>query len=205
MRMRNMAVLALLLPVAACAGMADQDGAAVPGGLAGKVRVLSPDDPAYGRAVAAKAVKPAGQGGVTRALVVQATADITVYRMWNGPAKLDANGNTNRLGAWWAADRPIGTAEGYRRAYEICGTWNDLTWVATCTLKTGAVVAVGPGQSVAAATCGDASGHETYDVNQVDWQIYVDSPWKRPDELACPPVSADYRANPADVTEKTAN
>jgi hypothetical protein len=83
------------------------------------------------------AVKPAGQGGVSAALVVKITQDIPVYRMWNGPGDVNAQGNTNRLGGWWSYDAPHGPVDGYRVAYEICRDWNKLKWVATCTLKAG--------------------------------------------------------------------
>lgn len=190
-------VLIAVLALSACAPMAARDdGLPLPAALQGKAVVLSPADPAYGRANVAAAVKPEGQGGVSRALVVRLSQDLPVYRMWNGPV---TSGNSNRLGGWWAFDAPRGSREGYRRAYEICGTWNQLAWVATCTLKSGAVVAIGPGQSVSAQICGDASGYETYGANGRDWQVYVNQPWTRPEELSCPPETADYRADPANV------
>jgi hypothetical protein len=189
----GLAVLAVLLPLAACA-----DHAALPPSLAGKVAVIDPGDPSHDRANVAAAVKPEGQGGVSQALVVRLTQDMPVYRMWNGPV---TTGNSNRMGGWWAFDAPRGTREGYRRAYEICGTWNQLVWVAKCTLRQGAVVAIGPGQSVSAQLCGDASGYERYDANPRDWQVYVHQAWTRGDELACPPETADYRADPANVAQ----
>lgn len=189
----------LLLGLSACAPMAAENNALlVPPSLAGKVVVLAPSDPAYAQANAESAVKAAGLGGVSGALVVKLSQDLPVYRMWNGPA---ATGSDNRLGSWWAFDAPKGTREGYRRAYEICGTWNQLAWVATCTLKQGAVVAIGPGQSVSAQTCADASDYETYDANRRDWQVYVNQAWSRPDVLSCPPITADYRADPGNVAQ----
>ncbi|MGE5516820.1 MAG: hypothetical protein ACM31D_13480 [Bacteroidota bacterium] len=191
------AAVLMVLALSACAPMAARDdGLPLPAGLAGKVVVLAPTDAAYGRANVGDAVKSEGQGGVSQALVVQLSQDLPVYRMWNGPV---TSGNSNRLGGWWAFDAPRGTREGYRRAYEICGTWNQLVWVATCTLKQGAVVAIGPGQSVSAQTCNDSSGYEYYDANRRDWQVYVNQPWTRPDELSCPPETADFKADPANV------
>jgi hypothetical protein len=121
--------------------------------------------------------------------------------MWSGPQKVDARGNTNRMGQWWAFDAPSGPVDGYRRDYEVCVAWNDLTWVATCTLKAGAVVAIGPGQSVSAATCGDASGQESYAANPGDWQVYVEKAWARSAELECPDATQDYEADPGDVAK----
>ena len=87
---------------------------ALPPALAGKAEVVPPTDPAYAPANVAGAVKPAGDGGISEALVVKITADIPVNRMWSGPAKLDSNGNTNRLGRWWSYDAPPGTQAQYR-------------------------------------------------------------------------------------------
>lgn len=190
------AAVMLVLALGACAPMASSLESDLPASYLGKVVVVPPSDPAYAQANVAGAVKPPGQGGVSRALVVRATQDLPVYRLWNGP---QAQGQSNRLGSWWAFDTPNGTREGYRRAYEICGTWNELTWVAVCTLKQGAVVAMGPGQSVSAQTCGDSSGYETYDANGRDWQVYVNQAWNRPDALSCPPVESDRPTDPANV------
>ena len=181
---------------------AQADTLALPASLQGKAVKLAPSDPDYARAAVENAVKPAGQGGVSDAIVVKITQDIPVYRMWNGPGDVNAQGNTNRMGGWWSYDAPKGAVEGYRKAYEICNDWNKLKWVATCTLKAGAVVAIGPGQSVSAQTCGDPTGVEQYPANKVDWQTFVNKPWARSSELSCPPESADYQANPANIAVK---
>lgn len=173
----------------------------LPAALAGKAVVLAPNDPNYPRAAVGSAVKPAGQGGISEALVIYMLEDIPVYRMWNGPNKLDSRGNTNRMGSWWSYDAPVGTVNQYRVNYEICKSWNDLTWMATCTLKKGAVVAIGPGQSVTAETCGDPTGKENYPANPRDWQLFVNSAWSRPAELFCPP---DYKADPNDIAKPKA-
>ena len=177
----------------------------LPPALAGKAEVVALSDPDYARAEVSGAIKPAGQGGISDALVVRLTADVPVYRMWSGPEKLDSAGRTNRLGSWWSYDAPKGTQAGYRAAYEICLSWNDLTWMETCTLKKGAVVAIGPGQSVSATTCGDLNGKESYPANPKDWQTYIAKPWNRigvGKELECPDPSMDYKANPADISQK---
>jgi hypothetical protein len=162
--------------------------------------VLTPADPGYAQVSLDQAVKPAGQGGVSEAQVVRLTRDLPVYRMWSGPDKLNASGQTNRLGSWWSFDRPTGSVSAYRSDYEICLSWNDLTWVAACTLKAGAVVAIGPGQSVDAATCANPAGPEMYGPNKKGWQVYVDRPWAQPAAVfECPPVSADYQADPWEI------
>lgn len=184
--------LSLGIPVAASA-----EGLVLPAALDGKMAVIDATDADYTRANVTGAIKPEGQGGVSQALVVRLNEDLPVYRMWNGPV---TTGTGNRLGGWWAFDPPRGTREGYRRAYEICGGWNELAYVASCSLKKGAVVAIGPGQSVSAETCGDASGNERYDANARDWQVYVYQPWNRAEELSCPDSTIDYKADPAEVS-----
>jgi len=175
---------------------------ALPATLAGRAVVLVSTDADHARGDLAGAVKPAGEGGLSEALVVRLTADIPVYRMWSGPEKKDSRGNTNRLGQWWSYDAPTGTQASYRAAYEICEDWNELTWVVTCTLKAGAVVTIGPGQSVSAATCGDETGKEQYPANPNNWQVFVSQAWTRlgaDKELECPDEARDYVANLADI------
>jgi len=175
--------------------------APLPPQLDGKAEVVASSAPAYAQADLAAAVKPAGQGGISAGLVVRLTQDIPVYRLWSGPAKLSAGGYTNRIGQWWSYAAPTGTQAEYRAHYEICTAWNDLTWVATCTLKAGSVVAIGPGQSVSAETCGDPSGQEAYPANLSHWQLWVAKAWARGQELVCPPAGSDYAAAPANLAK----
>lgn len=161
---------------------------------------LHASDPEAARADLLGAVKAPGLGGLAAGTVVRLTVDQPVYRLWNGPAKVDANGHDNRLGQWWTFDAPQGTQEQYRVDYEICEGWNDLTWVATCTLKAGSIVVIGPGQSVSQATCGT---DEVYAANPQDLQVYVAKAWTRlGTELDCPDASADYPADPNDLTRR---
>jgi hypothetical protein len=190
-------LVALLLT--ACAGIAPTR---LPPQLVGKAVAIDSTDPDYGRAMVDAAVKPAGQGGVSYAIVVKLSQDLALYRLWNGPGVVDSRGNTNRLGAWWTYDPPAGSVPNYRVAYEVCQSWNQLAWVVRCTLKAGAVAAIGPGQSVTAATCGDASGAENYPANANAWQMYVDQPWKRPAELVCPAVDFDSAVDPDDLSRR---
>ncbi len=192
-------ITSLLLALGSPLGLADT--LTLPGQLAGKAVLLNPDDPDYLRAAVENAVKPEGMGGVYAALVVRLTEDIPVYRMWNGPDDVNAQGNTNRLGGWWSYDAPGGPVTAYRVANEICLGWNKLTWVATCSLKKGAVVAIGPGQSVSAETCGDPTGQEHYPANPTTWQTFVNKPWARTSELECPPQTQDYPADPLNIAQ----
>jgi len=113
----------------------------------------------------------------------------------------DPAGRTNRVGQWWTFDVPSGTQQQYRRRYEICTPWNTLGYIVQCTLRRGAIVAIGPGNSVSASTCGN--GAEAYPPNQHDWQVFIHEAWNRTEgnspELSCPPDSADKRADPTDL------
>lgn len=176
----------------------------LPANLKGKLEVITSTDPDYAKADLTAAVKPAGEGGITQGLVVRVKEDIPVWRMWSGPDKKDSRGNTNRLGQWWSYDAPHGKQETYRSDYEICLAWNDLTWVAKCTLKKGAVVAIGPGNSVTAQTCGDPTGKESYPANPKDWQTYISKAWSRmgaDKELDCPSETQDYQADPQNIAK----
>jgi hypothetical protein len=179
----------------------------LPPQLVGRAEVLAAGAPDYVRADVGTAVRPPGDGNVSRAIVIRLTEDMRVFRMWNGPSKLDASGRTNRIGSWWTYDAPRGSVREYRKDYEICVGWNDLAWVAACTLKKGAVVAIGPGNSVSAATCGDLTGKESYPSNNRDWQLYVARAFERvgPDkELECPDPSADYEADQRNLSRRKA-
>jgi hypothetical protein len=80
-----------------------------------------------------------------------------------------------------------------------------LTFVATCTLKQGAVVAIGPGNSVSAKTCGDTTGREIYAANDRNWQLYLSKAFERigpGKELECPDQAADYEADPSNLAKR---
>ncbi len=194
-------VLFSALSLLAPAVFADAD-ISLPKQLHGKADVVHKDSADYARADIDGAVKAAGEGGITQGLVVRLKTDLPIWRLWNGPTKKDARGFTNRMGQWWSYDKPHGTKQAYRHNYEICNAWNELTWVAKCTLKKGAVVVIGPGNSVSAKTCGDASGQESYPINRQHWQIYISKIWARSTEVECPDESLDYEASPADISAK---
>ena len=62
----------------------------LPAVLQGKAEVVAATDPDYARAAIGEAVKTDGQGGISQGLVLRLTADVPVYRMWNGPTKKDS-------------------------------------------------------------------------------------------------------------------
>lgn len=175
----------------------------LPHELKGKAVVLTSTDPDYARADVASAIKPVGEGGISEGVVIKLTEDIPVWRMWSGPEKKDSRGNTNRMGQWWGYDKPHGTQADYRTRYEICLGWNDLTWMAKCTLKKDSVIAIGPGNSVTAMVCGDPTGKESYPANAKDWQVWVSKAWSRSTELVCPADTEDYAVDLNNIAKKS--
>lgn len=176
----------------------------LPSALQSRAEVLPPDAPGYALADLSVAVRPPGEGNVSRALAVRLTQDLTVFRMWSGPEKKDASGFTNRIGPWWTFEPPRGSVETYRATYEVCRAWNDLTWVVSCTMRKGTVVAAGPGNSVSPATCNDPSGKERYSANPRQWQIYVADVFTRVGpgkDIECQDPSADYQADPRNIAK----
>lgn len=127
----------------ACAGMIEpRDG------------LTAVDDPA----LLATAVGQPGEGKLCTGQVFEATAPVTVYRVWT------AAKDWSQLGGWWSFDEPVGPVEAYREANAICPEWSDLDRVSRCTVKVGARIVVGPGQS---ATCEGGLGYAASAVNQV--------------------------------------
>ncbi len=195
--MRSLCLLAialLSLPALARGGALQ-----LPPRLKGKAVVLAPSDPDYARAALDKGVKVRGGGGLSAGIVVKLNADLVVYRLYNGPKWTDSQGRNNRFGQWWTYDRPHGTQTDFRRDYAVCQGWNEVSWVTTCKLKKGSVVAIGPGQSVDQDTC--AKKGESYPANQRDWQIWISEAWSRNNqEIVCPSTTKDYLADRREVS-----
>lgn len=66
---------------------------------------------------------------------------VILYRAWN------ATNPNSQLGHWWAFKIPRGKTAQYRHDYEICYQWSPLDKLTHCTLKAGAKVVLGTGQS----------------------------------------------------------
>jgi hypothetical protein len=160
--------------------------------MQGKVEVMGSCDQDCDQRILDNAIEKTGKGGISSGILVQLTDDIDVYRMWDGPdSGLNEYGTTNRIGAWWTADRPSGKVNDYRVKNAICPDWNTLKWVAKCTLKKGSLVAVGPTQSASCKT------GESYSANNTQ-QIYVDN--YSSTYMQCAKYKeADYEANPDDI------
>ena len=173
--------------------------------VASSLELVAPGDAGYAAADPTGATGEPGTGKVTKPFVVRLTKDLPVYRLWAGPDVRDAQGRTSRIGQWWTFESPSGTLANFRRRYEVCVQWDSLRWVAQCTLRRGALVVIGPGQSVSAETCGDPTGRESYPVNDRDLQVYIHEAWTRTGtpngDLSCPDESRDYRDDPENIAK----
>ena len=91
-----------------------------------------------------------------------------LFRVYGSPGK------ARKEGAWWTFQDTAwkGAAKAtYQKKYAICGAWNDFVAHVSCKLKTGAVVAAGPGQSVAKhkdskGACSNVCGKTAKDLNE---------------------------------------
>jgi hypothetical protein len=118
--------------------------------------------------IGAKAfIKPSGGGGITRADIVVATEDVTVYRAYSdGPFKCSIKSPAAKLGSWWALSPFPSSKDAYRKATAVCSSWNDFSKKVVCTLEAGTVIAVGPSQS---ADCA-ADNHKACPKPPADWK-----------------------------------
>ena len=111
----------------ACVGMVDP----APSGLA------QVDDPQ----LLNDALGKSGDGKLCYGQVFAATAPVTVYRVWNSAKSY------TEFGKWWSLIKPTGPVDSYRSDNAICPEWSELNQLTRCTIKVGAHVVIGPGQS----------------------------------------------------------
>lgn len=120
-------------------------------------------------------LKPEGKGGVFEGKVVKVKQPFPVYRVYTKKAD-SRTGRNNRFGGWWT---PVPPGQGmsmteYRRRYEICDSFNpDLDRVVQCRIYPGALLVIGPGQSVDEATCGKAGESYAADNGKENLQMYL--------------------------------
>ena len=89
---------------------------------------------------------PTGKGMLCTGKVFSVEKPVIVYRVW------DASKAYTAYGRWWSLNLPKGPKPAYQKANDICPSWSALDRMSQCTLKVGAHVVIGPGQS---AQCED--------------------------------------------------
>ncbi len=121
------------------------------------------------------ALEPEGNGGVYEGKILKVKKIFPIFRVYTkkGDPK---TGRNNRFGGWWTHIPPgkgISKAD-YRRRYEICESFNrDLDRVVQCWIYPGALLLVGPGQSVSEDTCGKPGESYASDSGKDNLQIYI--------------------------------
>jgi len=90
--------------------------------------------------------------------VAKQNTQILLFRAWNG------NNPTSEFGEWWALKSPRGQVSEYRSDYQICYQWSPMDKLTLCSLKAGAKVVIGTGQST---TCSEHLEYPTSAKKQV--------------------------------------
>ncbi len=87
-----------------------------------------------------------GKGSLCTAKVFEVDKPVRLFRVYNAaqPASL--------YGRWWSLQVPVGPRTQYAAENAICPEWSPLNAAATCTLKPGVRVVIGPGQSAQCAS-----------------------------------------------------
>ena len=88
-----------------------------------------------------KAMGASGEGKLCTGKVFLAEQPVTVYRVWNSSKSYTV------YGGWWSFEQPSGPKQEYREDNGICPSWSTLDRMTSCTIKVGAEIVVGPGQS----------------------------------------------------------
>jgi hypothetical protein len=151
-------------PPASAVPASAAQGAACPG----KVEAIDGLAPADDDALYKQALGQPGKGSLCTGQVFEVLRPVKVYRVWTKEK------SHTKLGRWWSFSRPRGPVSEYRRANAICAEWSDLDVVSECTLKAGARVVVGPGQS---ALC----KAESYPVSETN-QVFVPNDTRDPEK-----------------------
>lgn len=115
-----------------------------------------------------------GKGGVYEGKVIRVRQAFPIYRVYS--AREYARTGSSRIGGWWTPVSPgrgLSRAE-YRQRYEICERFNpDLDRVVACRVYPGALLVIGPGQSVDEQTCAKAGERYAADREKRNLQIYL--------------------------------
>lgn len=123
-------------------------------------------------------VKPDGGGGVRWALMGKVVKPLSVWRAFS-QGELECEGKpvkrATQYGSWWTTEDPRKSGkDAYQIGVAVCSLWNDFTSVVHCTIRPGAVVAVGPTQSVSDCKCPvlPRNAPESYQATD-NWQVYL--------------------------------
>ncbi len=123
----------------------------------------------------ANALKPEGKGGVYEGKVLKVKKPFPIFRVYTKKEN-PQTGRNNRFGGWWTHVPPGKdmSKSDYRHRYEICESFNrDLDRVVQCRIYPGALLLIGPGQSVNEDLCGKAGESYLSDTGKENLQIFI--------------------------------
>lgn len=134
----------------------------------------------------ADSIGQAEKGKLCQGKVFQSKKEsqVVLYRAWN------STNPYSKLGNWWALTEPQGDVAQYRSDYEICYQWSPLDKMVRCTLKAGAKVVIGTGQS---AYCSEYLSYPA----SAKLQVYIKDPANS--ILDCNDFSGEFNWLPAAV------
>jgi len=121
------------------------------------------------------ALKTEGKGGVYEGKVLKVKKTFPIFRVYT-KRENPQTGHNNRLGGWWTHVPPAKgiSKSDYRRRYEICESFNhDLDRVVQCRIYPGALLLIGPGQSVTEDLCAKPGESYASDTKKENLQIFV--------------------------------
>ena len=98
------------------------------------------------------------EGNMRWALLGKVVKPLPLWRAFSANGEVQCNGERRKQaaleGKWWSAEDPRKFGkDAYRDGAAICSAWNDLGKVVHCTVKPGAVIAIGPAQAFENCEC----------------------------------------------------
>ena len=142
------------------------------------IQLLSPGGPKPCDGIDPERVVAARPKGKMRwALLGKVVKPLPLWRAFSANGGVQCNGKpqAGREGNWWSAVDPRESGkDAYRDGAAICRSWNDLGKVVHCTVKPGAVIAIGPAQALENCECpvSPKAAPESYAATD-QWQVYV--------------------------------
>lgn len=118
-----------------------------------------------------------GHGGEQFGLVAKVKKPLRLWRAFT--SKPTACGGARIDGGWWTPEDPRARGKAvYRKANAVCESWNDFGEVVECVAQLGAVVVIGPTESVDATgpsscSCAGHTAKDHYGRDNSEWQVYV--------------------------------
>ena len=95
------------------------------------------DDPS----LVSDSIKGPTEGYLCQAKAYKVNKSFEIFRAWN------SNNPGSEKGKWWSFKMPSGRVSEFREDFAVCPRWSPLDMMTRCTLKEGAHLVLGTGQS----------------------------------------------------------